>query len=171
MSAAALPLVLDAWRMVASQRHFEGRLPLSAMPRLRQALFDAEGECRYELQFGRHALGHQVLRVQVSAELPLQCQRSLERFLHPVRIDQDLGLIRDEAQEAALPEGMEAVLVGEDGALHPADLIEDELLLALPVVPIDPDSPQLSPEWAEAVEQEEERPNPFAALAALKERR
>jgi uncharacterized protein len=170
MSAATLPMVLDAWRMVASHRHFEGVLPLSALPRLKQALLDAEGECRYELDFSRHPLGHQVLRVQVRAELPLQCQRSLERFLYPVRIDQDLGLVRDEAQEDSLPEGMEAVLVGEDGALHPADLIEDELLLAVPVVPIDPDAPELSPEWALAPEEKEEKPNPFAALAALKER-
>jgi len=54
--------------------------------------------------------------------------------------------------------------------LHPADLIEDELILALPVVPINPDSEAIEAEWpADMVEIEEETPNPFAALSALKD--
>jgi len=169
--SVTLPPVLDAWRMVSSQRHFEGTLPLAAMPRLKQVLMDAEGECRYELDFGRQPLGHNVLQVRVQAALPLQCQRSLERFLYAVDVDQSLGLIRDETQEAALPEGMEAVLIGDDGELHPADLIEDELLLALPVVPINPEAPELSPEWALEPDEPDDKPNPFAALAALKDRK
>lgn len=169
--SVTLPPVLDAWRMVSSQRRFEGTLPLAAMPRLKQVLMDVEGDCRYELDFVRDPLGHNVLRVRVKAALPLQCQRSLERFLYPVSVDQALGLIKDEAQEASLPEGMEAVLVDEDGELHPADLIEDELLLAVPVVPINPDAPEIAPQWADELDEPEEKPNPFIALAALRDRK
>ena len=98
------------------------------------------------------------------------CQRTLERFFHPVDIRQRLGLIRDEAEEAALLPDVEAVLVDDNGSLRPADLIEDELILALPVVPINPDSEAIEAEWpADMVEIEEETPNPFAALSALKD--
>lgn len=157
--------------MVAAKRLFDGRLPLSGMPRLRPVLADAEGDCRFEVEFGVDALGMRYVEVRAEAELPLLCQRTLERFLHPVRIDQRLGLITDESQEAALPEGVEALLLDASGELNPAGLVEDELILAVPVVPIDPDSAEIEPRWPDEAEEEEEKPNPFAALAALKEQK
>lgn len=157
--------------MVAAKRLFDGRLPLSGMPRLRPVLADAEGDCRFEVEFGVDALGMRYVEVRAEAELPLLCQRTLERFLHPVRIDQRLGLITDESQEAALPEGVEPLLLDASGELNPAGLVEDELILAVPVVPIDPDSAEIEPRWPDEAEEEEEKPNPFAALAALKEQK
>src|SRR5262245_44254191 len=60
MSAGApvvqVPETLDAWKMVAARRQFEGRLPLSALPRLRGSLADVEGECGFSLEFGQDAL-------------------------------------------------------------------------------------------------------------------
>jgi uncharacterized protein len=169
LMSASLPAVLDAWRMVAAKRHFEGSLPLSGMSRLVGALADAEGECRYEMEFGRDGFDLPYVEIRAEAELPLQCQRTLERFLHPVKLVQRLGLITDEAQEAALPEGMEPILLDAGGELNPAGLVEDELILAVPVVPIDPRSMEVSAEWPADIEEEEVRPNPFAALAALKD--
>ena len=168
LMSAPLPPVLDAWRMVAAKRLFEGRLPLSGMPRLRGSLMDAEGDCRYEMEFGRDGLDLPYVEIRAEADLPLQCQRTLERFLHPVQLVQRLGLITDEAQEAALPEGMEPFLLPAGGELHPAELVEDELILAIPVVPIDPRSMEVTAEWPADTGEEEVKPNPFAALAALK---
>ncbi|HEX5694405.1 MAG TPA: YceD family protein [Arenimonas sp.] len=168
--SASLPPVLDAWRMVAAKRLFEGRLPLSGMSRLRPVLVDADGDCRFEVEFGVDAMGMRYVDVRAEAELPLLCQRTLERFLHPVRISQRLGLITDESQEAALPEGVEPLLLDDSGELNPAGVVEDELILAVPVVPIDPASAQLEAEWPDEAEVEE-KPNPFAALAALKDQK
>jgi len=156
--------------MVAAKRLFDGRLPLSGMPRLRPVLADADGDCRFEVEFGVDAMGMRYVDVRAEAELPLLCQRSLERFLHPVRVNQRLGLITDESQEAALPEGVEPLLLDASGELNPAGLVEDELILAVPVVPIDPASAEIEAEWPEDAEVEE-KPNPFAALAALKEQK
>ena len=168
LMSASLPPVLDAWRMVAAKRRFEGRLPLSGMTRLRDGLVDAEGDCRFEMEFGRDGvLDLPYVELRIEAELPLQCQRTLERFLYPVSLFQRLGLITDEAQESALPEGMEPILLDAGGELHPAEMVEDELILAIPVVPIDPRSTEVTAEWPADVEVEE-KPNPFAALAALK---
>jgi uncharacterized protein len=169
--SAPLPPVLDAWRMVAAKRLFDGRLPLSGMTRLLPALADAEGDCRFELEFGVDAMGMRFVEVRVEARLPLVCQRSLERFLYPVRVTQRLGLVTDEAQEAALPEGVEPLLLDASGELDPAGLVEDELILAVPVVPIDPDAKDVMATWPADLEEEEEKPNPFAALAALKDQK
>jgi uncharacterized protein len=85
----------------------------------------------------------------------------------PVQLVQRLGLIRDEADEAALPEGYEALLVEADGMLHPAVLVEDELILALPVVPVSPDAEAVERDFAPTVE-ETAQANPFAALSGWK---
>ena len=163
-----LPPVLDAWRMVSAKRRFEGRLPLSGMPRLGEGLVDAEGDCRYVMEFGRDAvLDLPFVELHIEAELPLQCQRTLERFLHPVSLFQRLGLLTDEAQESALPEDMEPFLLDVGGEMHPAELVEDELILAVPVVPTMPGTEAMERDWP-AEEAEQERANPFAALAALK---
>ncbi len=155
--------------MVAAQREFEGRIPLAAMTRLRSSLFDAEGEVRYRLAFGTDEFRVPFVELGIEAELPLECQSSLKRFLLPVQFSQRLGLIRDEADEAALPEEYEALLVGADAMLRPAELVEDELILALPVVAVAPDANAVEREFAPTVEETAEA-NPFAALAGLKKK-
>lgn len=162
-----VPEVLDAWRMVTARRGVEGRLPLSELSRLRGSLVDGEGDVRFSLDFDRDALQVPYVELRIDAELPLECQRSMERFLLPVQIVQRLGLIRDEAEEAALPPGYEPLLVPDDGQLRTIDLVEDELILAVPVVPVKPGSEAVERDWP-ATEAEQERANPFAALAALR---
>ncbi len=162
-----VPDVLDAWRMVAARREFEGRIPLAAMTRLRSSLYDTEGEVRFRLEFGIDALRVPFVELAIDAELPLECQSSLERFLLPIRISQRLGLIRDEADEAALPEEYEALLVDADAMLRPAELVEDELILALPVVAVAPDAEVVERDFAPTIE-ETASANPFAALVGLK---
>ena len=162
-----VPESLDAWRMVAASCEFTGRIPLRAMTRLRGSLLDGEGEVRYVLGFGTDALRVPFAQLQIEAELPLECQRSLQRFVLPVRLQQRLGLIRDEADEAALPPDYEALLVPADGMLHPAELVEDELILALPVVPVSPEAEAVTREFAPTAE-EVAKASPFAGLAGLK---
>ncbi len=166
-----VPEILDAWRMVAARRGFAGRLPLSSMTRLRDALVDDEGEVAFALDFDRDALQVPYVELRIDAALPLLCQRSLQRFLFPVQIVQRLGLIRagddEELEEAALPPGYEALLVPEDGMLRSAELVEDELILAVPVIPVMPGSEAVERDWPVSAD-EETRANPFSALAGLK---
>lgn len=165
--SANVPEILDAWRMVAARRSFEGRLPLSSFTRLAGALDATDGEVTYSLEFDHDTLQVPYLELRIDAALPLLCQRSLVRFVQPVQVVQRLGLIRDEADEAALPEGYEPLLVAEDGMLKPAELVEDELILAVPLVPVAPGSDAVERDWPVSPE-EEKRANPFSALAGLK---
>ena len=167
--SVALPPQIDVWRMVANQRCFEGSFPLAQFPRLTELLVDSEGDCRYEVAFYRDPLKIDVMHIKLHAVLPLVCQRSLERFGYRVEIDQRLGLIGDESQEAALPEDMEAVMIEGNGEVSPLQLIEDDLLLAIPLVPINPDASELVPKWDDEEALEPQKPHPFAALAALKD--
>ena len=147
-------------------------MPVAAFGRLCGALADGSGEVRYRLDFGRDDLGTDYVDVHAQAPLTMICQRTLEPFVLPVTVDNRLGLIRRERDEAGLPPGCEPLLVPDDCRWHPADVIEDELLLALPLVPVNPDSslPEAladrgEPEQDEAQAQEN---NPFAILRELK---
>lgn len=158
--------------MVAAGRVFEGVLPLAAMSRLKGSLAvsgagETEGDARVVVGFGRDALQVPYVELEIEAELPLECQRSLQQFLLPVRMVQRLGLVASEADEAALPPGYEALVVPADGALRPADLVEDELILAVPVVPVAPGTEAMERDWP-ATSEEAAAASPFAGLAALK---
>lgn len=155
--------------MLAERRIFEGRLPLAALSRLVPSLADSEGEAAYRLVFDTDAVGGGVLNVSIQAPLHLVCQRTLETFEYPVKVDTRLGLIDNERQEAGLPEGVEPLLL-EDGKLRPAAVIEDELMLALPLVPVKPGSRLPDYDAGEAsVEETDEKSNPFAVLGKLKQ--
>lgn len=170
--SVTLPESVDAWRMVSARRSFEGTLPIATMRRLCEALAGTDGEVNYELDFGRDSLGVSYVDVRAQASLTLLCQRTLEPFVMPITLDTRLGLIRQERDEAGLPPDCEPLLVAENGRLNPADVIEDELLLALPLVPVNPDSSL--PDEVTGHELEEDSAgegrseNPFAVLRELK---
>jgi uncharacterized protein len=170
--SAEVPETLDAWRMVTARRSFNGRLPLAEMARLRDLLADTEGEARFSLEFDQDILQLPFAELRIDAELPLVCQRSLQRFLHPVTLTQRYALVRagdadDEEVEASLLSDYEVLQLADDGLLRPAALVEDELILAVPLVPVQPGSESVERDWP-VTEEEEVRTNPFAALAALK---
>lgn len=132
-------------------------------------LAEARGEAHFELEFGRDVLGMAYVDTAIRARLPLLCQRTLAVFDLPVEVETRLGLIGHEQDEAALPQGWEPLLVA-DGMLSPADVVEDELLLAVPLIAVKPGS-DMDSKYNEQPAEPVVEPGthkPFAALAALK---
>lgn len=148
-------------------------MPLSALLRLAPMLADSEGEVRYTMSFDRDAQGMAYVEISAIAGLPLVCQRTLERFVLPVSIEQRLGLVRDEADEAALAPGWEPLLVAATGEIEPASVLEDELILAVPLVPARPaEASDGDVVWSsDGVSSVLElKPSPFGALGSLKDK-
>ena len=100
-----LPDCLDPWRTVQARRVFEGTLPLAQMRRLSELLAGPKGEIAYQVEFGRDEFDIDYLDIRVDGQVPMICQRRLVEFMQPVLINQRLGLLRDESEEARLPEG------------------------------------------------------------------
>ncbi|MBS0224867.1 MAG: DUF177 domain-containing protein [Proteobacteria bacterium] len=165
--SSKLPDQVDPWRMVSARREFEGRLELAELPRLAGLLIDAQGEVAYRIAFDRDALQIAYASLDIDTALPLECQRSFERFELPVQVSQRIAFIRDEAEEAALPPDYEAWLVDASDSISPRDLIEDELILVVPAIPVKPGTEAMEAEWSPDKE-EAASVNPFAALAAFK---
>ncbi len=127
---------------------------------------------RWQLQAERRELlGGQPeiwLHLQAQAEARLGCQRCLQPAQFPLEIERSFRFVRDEATALEQdPEAEEDLLV-LSRSFDARELIEDELLLALPLVPMHEDCEPPAVKAAEAVVEEPERPNPFAVLAALK---
>jgi uncharacterized protein len=162
------PEVVDLWRMVERRRGFSGTWPLSRCARLRPSLESDEGEVRFEIDFAADELGVRYADIRIDAKLILQCQRTLEAFEFQVERQTRLGLIEKEEDEPALPAGYEPYIVPPE-PIHLVDLVEDELILALPVVALGPDEPvnaSFGPPGGN--EEEFEQASPFAVLAGLK---
>ena len=107
------------------------------------------------------------LHLACDARLGLVCQRCLQPVDTAVHAQRSFQFVADEALAAAIDADSEEDVLALSRALNLVELIEDELLLALPLVPRHPSCPQpLKP--PDDAEPFEERANPFAVLGELK---
>jgi uncharacterized protein len=110
------------------------------------------------------------LDLRASVALPLQCQRCLTPVLETVQAERSFRFVADEATAAALDDEAEEDILVISRDFDALDLVEDELILSLPLVPMHEVCPQavpmsaMDPDFATATE----RPNPFGVLADLK---
>lgn len=125
----------------------------------------------------RTALGgmNQVwLHLKAQVSLPLECQRCLTPVDIPLEVDRSFRFVADEATAQALDDESEEDLLAMSREFDLRELIEDELLMALPVVPKHEECPAAVPLSSSDEDFEEanaNRPNPFAALAGLRKDR
>ena len=107
------------------------------------------------------------LHLTISARVARECQRCLQPVLLPLEVDREMLFVDDEATAAELDAEAEEDVLVASAQFDLLGLVEDELLLALPIVPRHDTCP--APLQAPATDAPEEpRANPFAALAALK---
>jgi uncharacterized protein len=163
-----LPDHLDPWRFADLGNRISGAFELETLPRLAACLVDTDGEVRFDLEFYRNGSRRPCLRGQVTALLYLECQRCLEKMELPVDSRISLAFVESLDEAERLPEDLDPQLV-EEGRVSLRDLIEDELLLALPQVALHPEG-TCAPYVAESGDRigEEKRANPFAVLEQLK---
>ncbi|HCK81683.1 MAG TPA: YceD family protein [Candidatus Competibacter sp.] len=167
MRSPLFPKKINPWQLTASNGRLEGELALAALPRL-GASNRADGRVSVSLEGG---VDDRVrfLKGRLRADVELVCQRCLGPLLLPLELGVALGLVRSEAEAARLPAGYEPLLATDDG-ISVAELVEDELLLALPQIPRHQDLRECEangyPAPREASSRAERR-RPFAALASL----
>ncbi len=135
------PDVIDPQKAAEGHRTFSGTIALNRMERLKAFLTEDAGEARFTAAFDKDSLVGVSIQVEVDAALWLLCQRSLEPYQEVIHRSSLLGVIEDISDESLLPEGYEAILA-EHGKVAFLDMVEDELLLALPQVPRNPDLPE-----------------------------
>ncbi len=179
MQSQTPPKKLDIKAFAASAGQLSGQNLLSNFERLIDETQGLGAECplkwavQGELKPDAAGQAQAWLHVQVQVSLPLTCQRCLTAVDVPVQIDRTFRFVDTEAQaEQEDDESPEDVLV-QSQDFDMTALIEDEVLMDLPLVPRHDSCPvalKLSAADADFV-QETPKPNPFAVLAALKDRK
>lgn len=164
---------LDPWRFADLGKEIGGELPLDTFSRLSACLLRPAGDVSFKLVFSRDKERRAILNGWLKTVLSLRCQRCLEEVSLPIDIRLSVVFVQGLDEAEALPEEMDPCLVEEDQVVF-KDLIEEELLLALPQVAMhDPGScsaPAVkTAEKATIASSGQERENPFAVLVELKQ--
>lgn len=165
--------VIDSQRFAATGDCMKGKLALSACSRLADSLLRQEGDLDVEVASGmvEGSWGAKpALHLRVSGALVMRCQRCLAEVVIPLGIDKWLLPLRpdeDWPDEELEVDAYDAIPA--DRALSLAALVEDEVLLAMPIVPrhedcaLPFDASRKSAEGAIT-----SRASPFAVLESLK---
>jgi uncharacterized protein len=170
MSSAPFPERIDAVKMFARMGSITAELPLARLQRLSDQLSGKTGVVDVDVLFGTDEEGRRHLSGTLDARVQVACQRCLQDMELDLHCELSLLVFDTEDEVQELPESRDAVTMTEDG-LDVVALIEDELILSLPMIPMHADVG--CNRVLNALKQgegpvAEERPNPFAILAGLK---
>jgi len=125
---------------------------------------------RAKLSFERDERHAVVIHSQLEVEVKMVCQRCLDQVTLPILSECDYAVVKEGANTQSVPQGYDVLEVGED-PLDLLALVEDELLLALPIVPMHDPKDCQQPAGLDEPESSEDgvtRSNPFSVLAQLK---
>ncbi len=166
-----------ALEVLAFCRHggsLQGRWPLAAMTRLSDSLVGSDADAAVDWQLAGSLLpvtGGEAevwLHLQAQATVSLQCQRCLQAMADDIPVDRRFRFVRTEAEALKLDEVSEDDVLVLEPRLDVATLLEDELILGLPIVPMHAVCPEPLRPLHDDSALEDEVPHPFAALAALR---
>ena len=126
------PGVIDGLQFARGAQEVRGELGMEHLPRLAEMQGATEG-LAFGLRGGMRDDGKPCLWISVSGELQLVCQRCLGQLVFPLSIDVELALTQDPREIEQAEDEVDRVLASR--AMSVAQLVEDEVLLALPMVP------------------------------------
>lgn len=168
---------VDTYELTRSEHPIQGQTLLSNFSRFTADLPpQADGSrAEWSVTGTRNPLGQQFLDVRVTATPIVQCQRCMGNLSYPLDVSSRLQVLETEAEldaeddpDASPDEWVEPVLASTH--LDVLALVEDELILGLPYVPMHEtcstealDEAQPSHDYDEPAE-----PSPFAVLSQLK---
>jgi uncharacterized protein len=163
-----LPEKFNVWKLGTTRCRWQGTLSLAQTPRLTSLLSATQGSVAVELETGVDEQNIRFIAGHLEVTVEMICQRCMVPMHLPIVADLRLGALPSEARLDELPEDYEPLLVPE-GEVRIADLVEDELILALPLVPKHQHLRQCEAngfEWP-GQPQPPEKTNPFTNLASL----
>ena len=164
----------DVDRLAERQADVTFEIPLSCLPRVQAKIAGAEGTVRGVAHFRREA-GSRVAELELEGEAKLVCQRCLGSMTWPLASEARVAIVANEKDADRVPQEVETVHA-PDNRIRVADLVEEELLLTLPLVPLHESADECggekdevpAPEAEDAPVQETQRP--FEQLGELLKR-
>ncbi len=165
-----LPQKIYPFKYARNSLELSGRLKVSDMPRLSDAVYRDEGVVMVNMDFNVNEAGTPYILGNFTSSLTLICERCMEIMCLNVTAKCLLELVEYRRNIRSLTEGYEPWLVSSNEPVSIITVVEDELLLALPLVPSHDFDCLPAESWiSENTRMDQEKPtSPFAVLSALK---
>ncbi len=157
---------LDAGQLADRRTDIEFSIPLCELPRLARELVQDDGSARGTASFVREQ-GLAIVDLVVEARPRLICQRCMRPMSWPVASRTRVAIVGDAPHADRVAPEFETV-IAPGGRITVGELVEEELLLGLPIVPLHADEKACG--VAVDDEPDEETQKPFAGLAELLKR-
>lgn len=170
MQNLKLPITIDPYKSAQRRLECEGYFEVSAMNRLLAAVDSCSEQVHVSFKFDTDELGLVVVTGQGKVKASLICQRCNEAFDYELAIDFSFSPVKNAEAADELPSYYDAIEFDENGEINLRGLVEDELILAIPLIPkhaIEDCSAPADSVWGKLPE-EQEKPNPFDVLKQLK---
>lgn len=158
----SLPATFDPIQLADEGVRLVGTLPLRGMKRLSGLCVNDQTEAYIDFQFQRSLQGEREMHGTVTATVELECQRCLQSVQLKLEAQPLFLFVRPGQMGEGVTDEADIIEVGKPLVLN--EFVEDELLLAMPMVPLHPETECQPAAGAPG----EGKPNPFAALSQLK---
>ena len=119
--------------LVGTETAIDFTIPIAELPRVSRETTNQEGEASGHVRFSRQQ-GQAVADLEVSAQPEVVCQRCMQPMRWPVKVKSRVALVSDYDSADRVPQEMEVFLV-EGDSVSVRDLVDEEVMLALPHVP------------------------------------
>jgi uncharacterized protein len=170
-----LPKDIDPFRFANTGRELEGELAQADLPRLADVLRHTDGTVTVSMRFDVDDTGTPFMQGHFTTTLSLSCERCMQELTLSVEVDTLLGIVRHEKLAENLSDQYEPWVIEEHDVADPASVVEDELILALPLVPKHDYDCLPEEAWFSGDKEEEKQADkadsPFAVLSALKSKK
>ncbi|MBR9911557.1 MAG: nucleic acid-binding protein [Gammaproteobacteria bacterium] len=162
-----LPRLIDPRKFAQQGLNLSGEVKLSELQRVSALVLDDSSGVRVVLEFIVDEERHRIISGSADCVLKVTCQRCLEPVDVPVSATLKLAIVWDEDGARQLPKTLDPLILGE-GQADLYTIIEDELLLSLPMASYHPEDCIAQTSFGEEVEESTNSANPFQVLEQLK---
>lgn len=174
MQKVKLPLTVDPVKDAQRRLDYAGYYSPNQLPRLAESVGQVLSNAEVTLSFFIDPQKLVVIKGHAVVEAELICQRCNKPFTQTIECEFCYSPVANPDQIDVLPEIYEPIEFNEFGEIDLIGTIEDELILALPLVPMHiPEHCEVSVAeqvFGELSEELANKPNPFAVLAGLKQK-
>lgn len=169
MSNAEIPESVNPYQLADKGTLLSGYIANKRLERLSSAVVAIHDGTTASVSFDIDESGRRVIKGQCGASVALQCQRCLESFDVKLSGAFDLALAYNDEMAKALPSYLDGLPISPDQPLHISDLVEEELILSLPMHPVhDEGKCKIKTEFGEPIAPSKKPPNPFDVLKDFK---
>jgi uncharacterized protein len=161
-----LPKTIKLFNFAKKEVNIHGVYKISNVPRVSEVARNVEDNLKVNLSFNLENGKTPCVKGIIESKIVLDCQRCLDTLDLNLKVLFNLAFVRFESQAEELDKSFEVYVIGEDEELDTLNLISDEILLSLPMVPSHEFDCSLSEDNETKVEKV--RKNPFDVLKNIK---